>query len=61
MGTYSLAPLVLIFPLVGLFFNALVGRRFVQPWRYGADPQESGSNDATGETWSGWIASAMAL
>jgi NADH-quinone oxidoreductase subunit L len=61
MGTYSLAPLVLIFPLVGLFFNALVGRRFVQPWRYAADPQESGSNDATGEKWSGWIASAMAL
>lgn len=61
MGTYSLAPLVLVFPFVGLLFNALVGRRFVQPWRYGADPHESGPNDATGEKWSGWVASAMAL
>ena len=61
MGTYSLAPLVLIFPFVGLVFNALVGRRFVQPWRYGPQPRESGPNDATGETWSGWFASAMVL
>ncbi|MFW6069262.1 MAG: proton-conducting transporter membrane subunit, partial [Chloroflexota bacterium] len=61
MSTYSLAPLILIFPVVGLLFNALVGRRFVQPWRYGTDPVESGENDPTGESWSGWIASAMAL
>lgn len=61
MGIYSLAPLILIFPIAGLLFNALVGRRFVQPWRYGALPQEGGHNDPTGEKWSGWVASAMAL
>lgn len=61
MSAYSLAPLILIFPVIGLLFNALVGRRFVQPWRYGAEPVESGDNDSTGELWSGWVASAMAL
>lgn len=61
MGLYSLAPLLLVFPIIGVLFNALVGRRFVQPWRYGADVQESGPNDATGEKWSGWVATSMAL
>ncbi len=61
MGVFALAPLLLVFPLIGLLFNALVGRRFVQPWRYGSQPQESGANDPTGEKWSGWVASAMAL
>ncbi|HZD11807.1 MAG TPA: NADH-quinone oxidoreductase subunit L [Candidatus Binatia bacterium] len=61
MSAYSVAPLILVFPVAGLLFNALVGRRFVQPWRYGAEPQASGENDVTGEMWSGWVASIMAL
>ncbi len=49
MNTFSLAPLLLVFPLIGLFFNGFVGRRFVE-----ADRE-------TGEKWSGWFASVMAL
>ncbi|MFW5943478.1 MAG: NADH-quinone oxidoreductase subunit L [Chloroflexota bacterium] len=66
MNAFGLAPLLLIFPAIGILFNALVGRRFVQPWLYGADGEAHGDgdqppNDATGELWSGWFASAMAL
>ncbi|MFZ0547620.1 MAG: NADH-quinone oxidoreductase subunit L [Candidatus Promineifilaceae bacterium] len=49
MNLFGLAPLLLVFPAVGLLFNALVGRRFVE------------SNRAVGEKWSGWFASGMAL
>lgn len=49
MNTFGLAPLLLIFPLIGVLFNGLVGRRFVAADR------------TTGEKWSGWFASIMAL
>ncbi len=49
MGIFALAPLILLFPVIGLLFNGLVGRRFVN------------SNRSTGEKWSGWFASVMAL
>ncbi|MCP5101365.1 MAG: hypothetical protein GY943_37945, partial [Chloroflexi bacterium] len=49
MDTFSLAPLLLIFPLIGVLFNGLVGRRFVEADR------------PTGEKWSGWFGSLMAL
>ena len=49
MDTFGLAPLLIIFPLIGVLFNGLVGRRFVA-----ADPK-------VGEKWSGWFASVMAL
>ncbi|WP_420632098.1 NADH-quinone oxidoreductase subunit L [Candidatus Leptofilum sp.] len=49
MGIFGLAPLILIFPLIGVLFNGLVGRRFVA------------YNRQTGEKWSGWFASLMAL
>jgi NADH-quinone oxidoreductase subunit L len=49
MNAFGLAPLIILFPLVGLLFNALVGRRFVD------------DNRAIGEKWSGWVASVMAL
>ena len=49
MGIFSLAPLILVFPLIGVLFNGLVGRRFVS------------YNRQTGEKWSGWFASFMAL
>jgi NADH-quinone oxidoreductase subunit L len=49
MGIFALAPLVLLFPVIGLLFNGLAGRRFVN------------SNRSTGEKWSGWFASVMAL
>lgn len=49
MSTFDLAPLILVFPLIGLLFNALLGRRFVD------------ANRRTGEMWSGWFASVMAL
>jgi NADH-quinone oxidoreductase subunit L len=64
MNAFGLAPLLLVFPLIGILFNALVGRRFVQPWLYQGDgDQDEGAmaNDSTGEKWSGWFASAMAL
>jgi NADH-quinone oxidoreductase subunit L len=48
MDTFALAPLLLILPLAGYLFNALVGRRFVE------------ANRQTGELWSGWAAVAMA-
>ncbi|MEM7333079.1 MAG: NADH-quinone oxidoreductase subunit L [Chloroflexota bacterium] len=49
MNTFGLAPLLLIFPLIGVLFNGLVGRRFVQYDR------------PVGERWSGWFASLMAM
>ena len=49
MNTFSLAPLLIIFPLIGVLFNGLVGRRFVVQDR------------KVGEIWSGWFASVMAL
>ncbi len=49
MGIFGLAPLILIFPFMGVLFNGLVGRRFVE------------HNRQTGEKWSGWVASLMAL
>ncbi len=49
MNAFGLAPLILIFPVIGLLFNGLVGRRFVDYDR------------KTGEKWSGWFASVMAL
>ena len=61
MSNYALAPLILALPMLGVLFNALFGRRFVQPWRYGVEPRESGPNEATGEMWSGWLATVMAL
>lgn len=66
MNGFSLAPLLLIFPAIGVLFNALVGRRFVQPWRYRTGDEEASGeadrhNDPTGEKWSGWFASAMSL
>ncbi|MCC6605022.1 MAG: NADH-quinone oxidoreductase subunit L [Anaerolineae bacterium] len=49
MGIFSIAPLLLVFPLIGVLFNGLVGRRFVE------------YNRETGEKWSGWFGSVMAL
>jgi len=49
MDAFAVAPLILVFPAVGLLFNALLGRRFVDADR------------AVGERWSGWVASVMAL
>ena len=49
MGIFGLAPLILALPLLGVLFNGLVGRRFVE------------YNRQTGEKWSGWFASIMAL
>ncbi len=46
---FGLAPLVLIFPVIGVLFNGLVGRRFVTYDR------------KMGELWSGWFATIMAL
>ncbi len=49
MTAYGLAPLLLLFPALGFFFNALFGRKFVE------------SDSKIGERWSGWIASLMAI
>lgn len=46
---FDIAPLILIFPIIGVLFNGLVGRRFVDYDR------------KTGEKWSGWFATFMAL
>lgn len=49
MNTFALAPLLLIFPLIGVIFNGFAGRRFV-------------AMDAKiGERWSGWFATVMAF
>ena len=49
MGIFALAPLLLVFPIIGVLFNGLVGRRFVN------------TNRSTGEKWSGWFGTSMAL
>jgi NADH-quinone oxidoreductase subunit L len=49
MNLFGLAPLLLVFPVIGVLFNDLFGRRFVEADR------------TVGEKWSGWFASAMAL
>jgi NADH-quinone oxidoreductase subunit L len=49
MNAFGLAPLLLLFPAIGVLFNGLVGRRFIE-----ADAK-------IGERWSGWIASLMAI
>ncbi len=49
MGIFALAPLLLVFPIIGVLFNGLVGRRFVN------------ANRRTGEKWSGWFGTSMAL
>ncbi len=49
MNAFALAPLILIFPVIGLLFNGFFGRRFVD------------ANRNSGEKWSGWFASVMAL
>jgi NADH-quinone oxidoreductase subunit L len=47
MNTFALAPLILVFPVIGILFNGLVGRRFVVADR------------KSGERWSGWFATSM--
>jgi len=47
MNTFALAPLILVFPVIGILFNGLVGRRFVDADR------------KSGERWSGWFATIM--
>jgi NADH-quinone oxidoreductase subunit L len=49
MNAFGLAPLILIFPLIGVLINGLFGRRFLE------------ADQAVGEKWSGWFASVMAL
>ncbi len=49
MNAFGLAPLILVLPFIGVLFNGLVGRRFVV------------ANRETGEKWSGWFATSMAL
>ena len=49
MNTFALAPLILILPVLGLLFNGLLGRRFVE------------ANRAGGERLTGWLASLMTL
>ena len=49
MNTFALAPLILLLPVVGVLFNGLLGRRFVE------------SNQKNGERWTGWFASLMTL
>lgn len=49
MNTFGLAPLVLIFPVIGVLFNALFGAAFVKHDR------------KIGERWSGWFATLMAF
>jgi NADH-quinone oxidoreductase subunit L len=49
MNAFGLAPAILVLPAIGVLFNGLFGRRFVDADR------------KTGEKWSGWFASAMSL
>ena len=46
---YGIAPLLLVFPLLGFLFNALVGKSFIK------------SSGSVGEKWSGWVGTSMAL
>ncbi len=45
----GLAPLILVFPIIGVLFNALFGAAFVK------------SDRKVGEKWSGWFATLMAF
>ena len=49
MNAFGLAPLLLIFPVIGVLFNGLVGRQFVEADR------------KIGEKWSGWFGTVMAF
>jgi len=49
MNTFALAPLILLLPVLGLLFNGLFGRRFVE------------ANRANGERLTGGLASLMAI
>ncbi|MCA9968691.1 MAG: NADH-quinone oxidoreductase subunit L [Anaerolineales bacterium] len=49
MNAFGLAPLLLVFPAIGVLFNAFAGRRLVEADR------------KTGEKYAGWFASLMAL
>ena len=49
MNTFGLAPLILILPVLGLLFNGLFGRRFVE------------ANQTGGERLTGWLASLMTI
>jgi len=49
MNAFNLAPLILAFPVIGVLFNGLTGRRFLATDR------------KIGEQWCGWFASFMAL
>lgn len=49
MNAFGIAPAILALPVIGVLFNGLFGRRFVDADR------------KTGEKWSGWFASIMAL
>ncbi len=49
MNALGLAPLILIFPVIGVLFNALFGAAFVNTDR------------KVGEKWSGWFATLMAF
>ncbi|MDJ0753380.1 MAG: NADH-quinone oxidoreductase subunit L [Ardenticatenaceae bacterium] len=49
MNAFGLAPLLLILPIIGVLFNGIVGRYFLDADR------------STGEKWSGWFGTAMAV
>ena len=49
MNALGLAPFLLAFPAVGVILNALFGRKFVE------------NDRTTGERWTGWFASSMAM
>jgi NADH-quinone oxidoreductase subunit L len=49
MDLFTAAPLILLFPALGFLLNALFGRRLVA------------AGGASGEKWSGWLASVMVL
>lgn len=46
---FGLAPLLLIFPLIGAGINGFFGRKFTE------------NNPTNGEKWSGWLAASMSL
>ncbi len=46
---FGLAPLLLIFPLIGAAINGFFGRKFTE------------NNPSNGEKWSGWLAASMSL
>ena len=49
MNAFGLAPLLLVFPMIGVIFNGWFGYRFVK-----ADPK-------VGERWAGFFSTGMAL